>query len=185
MKGRSRHEVGPRSLNQNSQQPNGGPPSGAPRKRHVDRLLGRRSNGLGGGRRRQVRSSSHPPGRSFRRLLALLRRVRRHLGTPLLSASGQHSAASVVRVVRLRATRGAASDRSTPHAVPGRHLRHNPTEITQARRAGHRLGAPDQGSDRLRLPLSHRVRAGPSAARHLDRSAARPHRRLSRSPSAR
>jgi Transposase DDE domain group 1 len=36
--------------------------------------------------------------------------------------------------------------------------------------------APDQGRDRFRLPVSHRVRARPSAPRALDRPTARPRR---------
>ena len=53
------------------------------------------------------------------------------------------------------------------------HLRHDPSEAAQARRPGHGLGAADQGSDRLSLPVSRRVRARPSATRDLDRPAAR------------
>ena len=72
------------------------------------------------------------------------------------------SAAAVVRVVRLRAARGLAPHRVAPHPVPGRHLWHDPPEAAQARREGHGLGAPDQGGDRLGLPVPHRVRARPS-----------------------
>ena len=72
---------------------------------------------------------------------------------------------SLVRVLCLRAARGLAPHRPAPHPIPGRHLRHDPTETAQARRPGHGLGAPDQGGDCFGLPVSHRVRARPSAAR--------------------
>ena len=76
-----------------------------------------------------------------------------HLGS---HHEGQ-SAAAVVRLLRLRARRSAPPDRSAPHAVRQRHLRHHPPQALEDRRSGAPQRAPDQGGHGLRLPLPDRV----------------------------
>jgi Transposase DDE domain group 1 len=85
---------------------------------------------------------------------------------------GDHArqpAATLVRVVRLRPARGATPDRSAPHSVRDRHLRHHPAQAAEDRRPGAEERAPDQDCHGLGLPLPDRVPPRPSLpeARHL------------------
>ena len=115
-----------------------------------------------------------------------LLRPRRH-GKPHQGAAARHVCRSHQRCSTMRANQlrlwfasfayvllGASAASVSPHQVPGRHLRHHPTEAAQARRPGHGLGAADQGGDRSACPyraefaLAHLRLApwtGPPAAR--------------------
>ena len=92
---------------------------------------------------------------------AAARPVRRpHLG-------GHHArqpAAAVVRLVRLRAARGAAPDRPARHPAGQRHLRHDPPEAVEDRRPGPDQRPPDQARHGLGLPLSGRPTSSPTFA---------------------
>jgi Transposase DDE domain group 1 len=78
-------------------------------------------------------------------------------------------AQAVVRVLRLRAARGAPPHRPAPHPVRDCHLRHHPAQAVENRRPGTPQRAPDQGRHGLGLPLPGRVppRLSLSAPRRL------------------
>jgi hypothetical protein len=66
-------------------------------------------------------------------------------------------AQAVVRVLRLRAARGAPPHRLAPHTVRDRNLRHHPAQALEDRRPGAQERAPDQGRHGLSVPLPGRV----------------------------